>query len=536
VVAVLLPNGREFIEVLLAVQQAGWHMVPVNFHLVGPEIAYIVEDSGAKAFIAHERFAAEAVRAGSEMSLPESARFAVGSIEGYRPYVELTVGQPTSAPDDRKAGALMNYTSGTTGRPKRVKRPLPDLDPDTMAEFGTFLHMLFGIEPHGDNVHITVAPLYHTAVAQFTINALHSGHGVVLMDRWTPEGTLERIQRYRVTTSHMVPTMFHRMLQLPDDVRASYDVSSLRHVIEVDQEVSAADEIEARKRRVVRHILPREDAQVADLLHDAEVVVVLLEEPFTALTRDIPQGIGVVDARPSPLERRLADIGAENLHLGGQDAIADPLQELDRDRVHLFAGRATRYPDPDRLSRVPSFAQCREDLTTQHVEGSRVAKEFRDPDEKVLVERGRLPRVTFDPLGVFREALDSLQRHASIEASPQRAAFVVCEVHAMRGAESLKDPLEEHLLFGGDGSGCSVRRGLPAQSHELTGNFLRTQHPIDKSRFDGVAGHVAKPCGIGILGEDDTAFVFYRLYPEGAVGVAAREYYSNCVPGIVDSE
>lgn len=231
VVAVLLPNGREFIEVLLAVQQAGWHMVPVNFHLVGPEIAYIVEDSGAKAFIAHERFAVEAVRAASEMSLPQSARFAVGSIEGYRPYDELTVGQPSTAPDDRKAGALMNYTSGTTGRPKGVKRPLPDLDPDTMAEFGTFLHMLFGIEPHGDNVHITVAPLYHTAVAQFTINALHSGHGVVLMDKWTPEGTLERIQRYRVTTSHMVPTMFHRMLQLPDDVRASYDVSSLRHVI-----------------------------------------------------------------------------------------------------------------------------------------------------------------------------------------------------------------------------------------------------------------------------------------------------------------
>ncbi|MDP9101392.1 MAG: AMP-binding protein, partial [Actinomycetota bacterium] len=231
VVAVLLPNGAPFLEVLLAVQQAGWHMVPVNYHLVGPEIAYIVEDSGAKAFIAHEVFGSEALRAAAEISLPAHARFAVGQLEGFRPYDELKQGQPTNAPTERKAGALMNYTSGTTGRPKGVKRPLPDVDPDTMAELGTFLHMLFGIEAFDDNVHITVAPLYHTAVAQFTQNALHAGHQVVLMDKWTPEGTLERIARYRVTTSHMVPTMFHRMLQLPEEERGAYDVSSLRRVI-----------------------------------------------------------------------------------------------------------------------------------------------------------------------------------------------------------------------------------------------------------------------------------------------------------------
>ncbi len=231
VVAALLPNGAPFLEVLLAVQQAGWHLVPVNYHLVGPEIAYIVSDSGAKAFITHESFAAEAVRAAAQISLPMQSRFAIGDVEGFRDYAELKNGQPTTAPDERKAGALMNYTSGTTGAPKGVKRPLPDVDPDMMAELGTFLHMLFGIEAFDDNVHITVAPLYHTAVAQFTQNALHAGHQVVLMDRWTPEGTLERIDRYRVTTSHMVPTMFHRLLQLPEEVRAGYDVSSLRKVI-----------------------------------------------------------------------------------------------------------------------------------------------------------------------------------------------------------------------------------------------------------------------------------------------------------------
>ena len=231
VVAVLMPNCVEFLEVLLAVQQAGWHLVPVNYHLVGPEIAYIIEDSGAKAFLAHEAFSTEALRAAADISLPPEARFSVGSIEGFRPYADLVRDQPAITPPDRKAGALMNYTSGTTGRPKGVRRALPDIDPDTMAELGTFLHMLFGIEAHQDNVHLTVAPLYHTAVAQFTFNALHAGHAVVLMEKWTPEGTLERIARYKVTTSHLVPTMFHRMLQLPEDVRATYDVSSLRHMI-----------------------------------------------------------------------------------------------------------------------------------------------------------------------------------------------------------------------------------------------------------------------------------------------------------------
>jgi long-chain acyl-CoA synthetase len=231
VAAILMPNCAAFLEVLLAVQQAGWYLVPINYHLVGPEIAYIINDSEAKAFITHEQFAKEALRAAEEITLDPQFRFAIGEVAGFRSYNELKDGQPTTLPEDRSAGGLMNYTSGTTGKPKGVKRPLPPIDPDTMAEMGTFLHMLFGIESFDDNVHITVAPLYHTAVGQFTQNALHAGHKVVLMDRWTPEGTLERIEKYKVTTSHMVPTMFHRMLQLPEQERAKYDVSSLRRMI-----------------------------------------------------------------------------------------------------------------------------------------------------------------------------------------------------------------------------------------------------------------------------------------------------------------
>jgi long-chain acyl-CoA synthetase len=230
VVAVFLPNCAEYIQVLLAVLQSGWHIVPINFHLTAPEAAYIIRDSEAKAFVIHERFADVAAGVRADVSLPPDALLSVGVIDGYRRFDAFKASQPDSEPADRIAGGLMNYTSGTTGQPKGVKRPLPGIDADTQAAMFGFLNFLFNIQGP-DNVHLAVAPLYHTAVMNFVQAALHHGHQIVLMDKWTPEGTLERIQRYRVTTSHMVPTMFHRLLKLPEDERSRYDVSSLTHVI-----------------------------------------------------------------------------------------------------------------------------------------------------------------------------------------------------------------------------------------------------------------------------------------------------------------
>jgi long-chain acyl-CoA synthetase len=90
---------------------------------------------------------------------------------------------------------------------------------------------MFGISPEGDNVHLVGSPLYHTAVLMFTGCSLHFGHAIALMDKWTPESMLDVIARHRVTTTHMVPTQFHRLLALPDEVKRRYDVSSLTHVI-----------------------------------------------------------------------------------------------------------------------------------------------------------------------------------------------------------------------------------------------------------------------------------------------------------------
>ncbi|WP_370409674.1 acyl-CoA synthetase [Streptomyces fradiae] len=227
--AVVLPNGIEFFTAYLAASQAGFYLVPVNHHLVGPEIAWIVADSGAKVLIAHERFAEAAGAAAEEAGLPADHRYAVGTVPGFRPYAELLDGRPGTPPDGRTLGWVMNYTSGTTGRPRGIRRPLPGKTPEE-TYLGGFLG-IFGIKPFNGHVHLVCSPLYHTAVLQFAGAALHIGHPLVLMDKWTPEEMLRLIDTHRCTHTHMVPTQFHRLLALPEEVRSRYDVSAMRHAI-----------------------------------------------------------------------------------------------------------------------------------------------------------------------------------------------------------------------------------------------------------------------------------------------------------------
>src|SRR3954470_939889 len=131
-ICVLVPNGVDGLILYLAALQAGWYYTPVNWHLTGPEIGYVVADSEAKAFFVHERFAGEGVPGAEAAGIDPQRRFTVGSgaIDGFRAYDELVDGRPDTLPDQRTAGATMHYTSGTTGRPKGVRRALNGLDPD----------------------------------------------------------------------------------------------------------------------------------------------------------------------------------------------------------------------------------------------------------------------------------------------------------------------------------------------------------------------------------------------------------------------
>jgi len=228
-VVMMLPNGVDMVAVYFAAMQTGLYVVAVNWHLVGPEVAYIVQDSGAKAFVGHERFADTAAEAAA--GLPGEARFAVGEVPGFRPLHELGADEPASRPDVRTTGAPMLYTSGTTGRPKGVRRPLTGTDPDEVPMAAAWFFGIFGLKPFDDHVHLCGSPLYHTAVLNFVSISIQLGHTAVLMDRWDPEDMLRLIERHHATHSHMVPTQFSRLLALPEEVRARYDVSSLRAAI-----------------------------------------------------------------------------------------------------------------------------------------------------------------------------------------------------------------------------------------------------------------------------------------------------------------
>jgi long-chain acyl-CoA synthetase len=213
-------------QVYLAMQQIGLYLTPLNYHLVGPEIAYILQDCEARAFIVHPRYADVVEHALEETRFASERVFTVGGAFDSR----LVEGQPTTPPEERSLGAIMNYTSGTTGRPKGVRRPLPTTPIDE-TDLGVALDGYHVGRDETDNVHLLACPWYHTAPMVMVAPSMHRGHSVAILDRFDAEGMLQSIQRHKVTITHLVPTQFVRLLALPDEVKQRYDVSSLRHVI-----------------------------------------------------------------------------------------------------------------------------------------------------------------------------------------------------------------------------------------------------------------------------------------------------------------
>jgi long-chain acyl-CoA synthetase len=226
-VAAALRNGHEFLELLLAAGQSGMYLVPVNPRLTRAEAQYILSDSGARLVVAAAELAAG-------LPLDDSApehRFTVGGpVPGWRPYDGLGAGERADPPQGRSFGMTMGYTSGTTGRPKGVAVPLFDVDPELVIPFLLERTVTPYVEDR-PGTHLVCSPLYHAAPNAHASSFLHAGHRIVIHEKFDPGLVLRDIERYRVTTSHMVPTHFHRLLALPPEVRKAQDVSSLEAVI-----------------------------------------------------------------------------------------------------------------------------------------------------------------------------------------------------------------------------------------------------------------------------------------------------------------
>ncbi len=229
-VAFCMENHPRFLAVAWGCHYAGLYYTAMSSRLTDEEMQYILQDCGARAFIttAYKREAAEKLLA--QPSAVETWLMIDGTVDGYESYEDAIAAQPAEPLEGRIAGADMLYSSGTTGKPKGVKPPMPT---QPLEEAGTSVYglmaMLFGLTQ--DSVYLSPAPLYHAAPLRFCMGVHMSGATVVVMERFDPEEALQLIEKHRVTLSQWVPTMFIRMLKLPEEVRAKYDVSSLQTAV-----------------------------------------------------------------------------------------------------------------------------------------------------------------------------------------------------------------------------------------------------------------------------------------------------------------
>lgn len=228
-IAVVAPNCAEYIAAYIAGQQAGLKVVPVNWHLAGDELAFVLGDSQARAVLVHESLGQRVLDTVSKHASPEALLIAIGEAAGYASLGKLVEGYSAEPLGIPAAGQMMAYTSATTGRPKAVLRRRHD--PRAALENTVRANKMLGILPEDDNVHLCASMLYHSAPLGGVDVALQMGHRVILAGLWQPELLLQLIERHRVTTTFMVPAMFIRLLKLPAEVRRRYSTASLRAVV-----------------------------------------------------------------------------------------------------------------------------------------------------------------------------------------------------------------------------------------------------------------------------------------------------------------
>ncbi len=228
-VAFFIDNSPRYYEVLWAAQRSGIRFTAISSKLTAGEVEYIVKDCGAQALITSKGVADVAAQIAP--LIPGVQLFMTdGAVAPYASFEDARATFPTTpiADEGQWAGAML-YSSGTTGKPKEVKRAVtgetPIEAPNPLAMMGT---MLYGWNP--DSIYLSPAPLYHAAPLGWSMGVQSLGGTVVVMERFDPEEALALIEKHKVTTAQWVPTHFVRMPEVAEDVRTRYDVSSLTQV------------------------------------------------------------------------------------------------------------------------------------------------------------------------------------------------------------------------------------------------------------------------------------------------------------------
>lgn len=229
-VAICMENNPHFLEVLWGCHYAGVVYTAASSRLTSDELAYIMNDCGAKAFITSMYKAEQAAEV-----LPETPHVGLrlminGTIDGHGSYEDAVAAASSEPLSHRIAGRDMLYSSGTTGRPKGVFPSLPEVPlEEWSSSIEGLQQLLFGMD--ASKVYLSPAPMYHAAPLRFCLATQAIGATVVLMEHFDAEDYLRFVDQYKVTHSQLVPTMFVRMLKLDEETRAKYDVSTIEAAV-----------------------------------------------------------------------------------------------------------------------------------------------------------------------------------------------------------------------------------------------------------------------------------------------------------------
>jgi len=229
-IAICMENNARYLEATWAAQRSGLYYTCVSSRLTFGEAEYILNDCEAKAYITSTEKRELAEQLSAAMPNVHTRLMVDGTIDGFESYEDAVTAYPAEPIAEELEGSDMLYSSGTTGRPKGVKTPLARTELGANAGGVAMLaQFLYGFT--GDSVYLSPAPLYHAAPLRFVMSALRLGCTVVVMEHFDPIEYLANIERYKVTHTQVVPTMFVRMLKLAEDERTKFDVSSLQTVI-----------------------------------------------------------------------------------------------------------------------------------------------------------------------------------------------------------------------------------------------------------------------------------------------------------------